>query len=246
MREEIFEAQGLFHGSSAPALETVLRRLTGVHHVEASAVSQTVTVGYDEAAVSPADIRQAIEQCGYHCGGQSLPRHLCAPPPAPASGEPNGHGAHAGHAAHAAAPAATGSSQVDQMAHMEMRARAGASDAIRALLDLAPLKATVIRAGQQVEVATAEVLIDDIVLIRPGDKLPVDGVVTEGASNVDESMITGESVPVSKKPGDTVIGATINKTGTFRFRATRVGDDTALAQIVKEEECDETPTLVER
>lgn len=116
---------------------------------------------------------------------------------------------------------------------MEMRARAGASDAIRALLDLAPPKATVIRDGQAVEVPTAEVVVDDVVLIRPGDKIPVDGVVTEGESSVDESMITGESVPVKKQPGDSVIGATINKTGTFRFRATKVGADTALAQIVK-------------
>lgn len=116
---------------------------------------------------------------------------------------------------------------------MEMRARAGASDAIRALLDLAPPKATVIRNGQPVEVPTSDVLLDDIVLIRPGDKIPVDGVVTEGESSVDESMITGESVPVKKSVGDSVIGATINKTGTFRFRATKVGADTALAQIVK-------------
>ena len=116
---------------------------------------------------------------------------------------------------------------------MEMRARAGASDAIRALLDLAPPKATVIRNGETVEVPTSEVVVDDIVLIRPGDKIPVDGAVTEGDSSVDESMITGESVPVKKQVGDKVIGATINKTGTFRFRATKVGADTALAQIVK-------------
>jgi Cu2+-exporting ATPase len=116
---------------------------------------------------------------------------------------------------------------------MEMRARAGASDAIRALLDLAPPKATVIRDGQPVEVPTSEVLVDDIVLIRPGDKIPVDGAVIEGESSVDESMITGESVPVKKQVDDKVIGATINKTGTFRFRATKVGADTALAQIVK-------------
>jgi Cu2+-exporting ATPase len=116
---------------------------------------------------------------------------------------------------------------------MEMRARAGASDAIRALLDLTPPKATVIRGGQPIEIPTSEVALNDIVLIRPGDKLPVDGVVTEGESSVDESMITGESVPVKKEPGSTVIGATINKTGTFRFQATKVGADTALAQIVK-------------
>jgi len=116
---------------------------------------------------------------------------------------------------------------------MEMRARAGASQAIQALMNLAPPKATVIRNGQPVEVSTAEIVVDDIVMIRPGDKLAVDGVVTEGESSVDESMITGESLPVKKTEGDKVIGATINKTGTFRFRATNVGADTALAQIVK-------------
>ncbi len=116
---------------------------------------------------------------------------------------------------------------------MEMRARSGASDAIRALLDLTPPKATVIRGGQMIEIPTAEVVIDDIVLIRPGDKVPVDGEVIEGESSVDESMITGESVPVKKTSGSTVIGATINKTGTFRFKATKIGADTTLSQIVK-------------
>jgi Cu2+-exporting ATPase len=116
---------------------------------------------------------------------------------------------------------------------LEMRARSGASDAIKALLDLTPPKATVIRDGEPIEVATSEVLLDDIVLIRPGDKVPVDGVVIEGASSIDESMITGESVPVDKTVGSSVIGASINKTGTFRFKATKVGADTALAQIVK-------------
>ncbi|GAB4430387.1 MAG: heavy metal translocating P-type ATPase [Chloroflexi bacterium OHK40] len=362
MREDIFQAQGLLHGSSAPALEIALRRVAGIHHVEASAVSQTVTVGYDETVVERNVIKQTIERCGYHCRGESLPRHLVAAPTASPPGSTLDQAA--AHTVHTATPAGAGHDQVDQMAHemghgggmtmdamvrdmrnrfwvtfilgilvtlysplatdvfslrlpvpfglplnlllfilatpavlwggqmffvgayralknrtldmsvlvalsvgagylfsvgatfvfesevfyeaavvllafvlfghwMEMRARAGASDAIRALLDLAPPKATVIRNGEQVEVATAEVLIDDIVLIRPGDKVPVDGLVTEGESNVDESMITGESVPVSKKPGDSVIGATINKTGTFRFRATRVGADTALAQIVK-------------
>ncbi|MBX9864955.1 MAG: heavy metal translocating P-type ATPase [Hyphomicrobium sp.] len=116
---------------------------------------------------------------------------------------------------------------------LEMRARAGASAAIRALLDLAPPKANVFRGGREVEVPTAEVAVDDIVVIRPGNKIPVDGKVIEGRSTVDESMLTGESMPVDKKPGDTVIGATINKSGTFRYTATKVGADTALAQIVK-------------
>lgn len=116
---------------------------------------------------------------------------------------------------------------------LEMRARAGASAAIRALLDLAPPMATVIRDGQEAEVPTSEVLEGETVVIRPGNKIPVDGEVIEGTSLVDESMLTGESMPVNKAVGDTVIGATINKSGTFRYRATKVGADTALAQIVK-------------
>ena len=116
---------------------------------------------------------------------------------------------------------------------LEMRARAGASDAIRSLMDLAPPKAMVLRDGQELEVPTAKVLKDDVVVIRPGNKIPVDGEVVEGESQVDESMLTGESMPVAKKPGDMVIGATINKSGSFKYRATKVGADTALAQIVK-------------
>lgn len=116
---------------------------------------------------------------------------------------------------------------------LEMRARAGASAAIRALLDLAPPMATVLRDGKEVEVATADVALGDIVVLRPGNKLPVDGEVIEGESTIDESMLTGESMPVTKKIGDTVIGATINKSGTLRYRSTKVGADTALAQIVK-------------
>lgn len=116
---------------------------------------------------------------------------------------------------------------------LEMRARAGASQAMKALLNLAPAMATVIRDSKEVEVPTSEVAINDIVVVRPGQKIAVDGEVTEGTSDIDESMLTGESMPVKKAVGDTVIGATMNKTGTFRYRATKVGADTALAQIVK-------------
>jgi len=116
---------------------------------------------------------------------------------------------------------------------LEMRARAGASEAIRKLMDLAPPMATVLREGREIELPTAEVLVGDTVILRPGSKTPVDGEVLEGASEVDESMLTGESMPVSKKPGDIVIGATINRSGSLRYRATKVGADTALAQIVK-------------
>ena len=116
---------------------------------------------------------------------------------------------------------------------LEMRARAGASDAIRALMDLAPPMATVVRAGVETKVPTSEVRAGETVVIKPGDKIPVDGEVLEGRSQVDESMLTGESMPVKKVVGDAVIGATINKSGSFRYQATKVGADTALAQIVK-------------
>jgi Cu2+-exporting ATPase len=114
----------------------------------------------------------------------------------------------------------------------EMRARGGASDAIRALLDLAPPKAVVLRDGEPVEVPTAEVAVGDRLVIRPGAKVPVDAEATEGESEVDESTVTGESLPVHKEPGDALVGATINKNGTLRARATAIGADTALAQIV--------------
>jgi len=116
---------------------------------------------------------------------------------------------------------------------LEMRARAGASSAIKALMNLTPAKASVIRDGAEIEVPTAEVVAGEIVVIRPGAKIPVDGTVETGESLVDESMLTGESMPVQKVPGAAVIGATINKSGSFRYKATKVGADSALAQIVK-------------
>ena len=114
----------------------------------------------------------------------------------------------------------------------EMRARGGANDAIRTLLELAPPMAVVIRDGEPVEVPTAEVKVGDLLLIRPGAKIPVDGTVIEGESEIDESMVTGESLPVAKAIDSQVIGASVNTTGTLRVRATKVGSDTALAQIV--------------
>jgi P-type Cu2+ transporter len=114
-----------------------------------------------------------------------------------------------------------------------MRARGGANDAIRTLLELAPPMAVVLRDGEPVEIPTAEVVVGDLLLIRPGAKIPVDGTVEDGHSEVDESMVTGESLPVTKDPGSAVIGASINTTGTLRVRATKVGSDTVLAQIVE-------------
>jgi Cu2+-exporting ATPase len=114
----------------------------------------------------------------------------------------------------------------------EMRARGGANDAIRTLLELAPSVALVLKGGEAVEVPTGDVRVGDLLLVRPGSKIPVDAVVEEGESEAHESMVTGESMPVPKSPGAEVIGASINTTGTLRARATKVGADTALAQIV--------------
>ncbi len=116
---------------------------------------------------------------------------------------------------------------------LEVRAKGRTSEAIRKLLDLQARTARVVRDGREIDIPVEEVEAGDIVVVRPGEKVPVDGVVLEGNSAVDESMVTGESIPVGKGPGDEVIGATINKAGSFRFRATKVGKDTALAQIVK-------------
>jgi len=116
---------------------------------------------------------------------------------------------------------------------LESRAKGQTSEAIKKLIGLRPKTATVVRDGAVKDIAIEEVLTGDILLVRPGDKVPVDGTLTEGYSTIDESMITGESMPVEKKTGDTVTGATINKTGSFQFRATRVGKDTVLSQIIR-------------
>jgi len=116
---------------------------------------------------------------------------------------------------------------------LEAKAKAGTGEAIRALIGLQARTARVERAGLTVEIPVEDVAVGDVVLVRPGEKIPVDGEVLDGSSSVDESMVTGESIPVSKRPGDEVIGATVNQTGAFRMRACRVGRDTVLAQIVK-------------
>jgi Cu2+-exporting ATPase len=356
---------GLVSALSARGVEKQLSKLTGVKKAEVNYVAGSATVVYDETAIDLKAIKGRVHECGYHCAGERMPKHVCVPEDPPAA--TIAMAPHAAHVDDAHEPAQAHAEhavpgKTDAMAHemghggsmdmqamvrdmrnrfwvcliftipifiyspmgglftppappfgldlnrwlfilatvaiiwpswpffvaawralkngvlnmavlvvlsvgtgylfslgatflfpgvqffeavavllvfillghwLEMRARAGASDAIRSLMDLAPPKASVLRDGQELEVPTAEVLKDDVVVIRPGNKIPVDGEVLEGESQVDESMLTGESMPVEKKPGDTVIGATINKSGSFRYRATKVGADTALAQIVK-------------
>jgi P-type Cu2+ transporter len=403
----VLHTGGLQFASEKAVLEKALSSRPGVLSVEANAVAQTATVRYDPQRTNVAQLRQWVEECGYHCAGKSVPAHVCspleeeegakaepalAPDLATAGGAtaatPRGEGGRAGHAG-AAAPDGHEGPAMDSMANsvtvaaeepthaehqdmvmapseamghggqagmsmaamvrdmrnrflvavllsipillwsqigrkvlgfevpapfglrddvfqlilslpvifysawiffdgavralrhrtldmmvlvavgvgsgwlyslvitirgggdvfyeastvlasfvllghwFEMRARGGANDAIRTLLDLAPALATVIRNGEPVELATAEVVVGDLLLIKPGSKIPVDGVVEDGESEVDESMVTGESMPVTKGPGAELIGGSINKNGRLRARARRVGSDTALAQIVK-------------
>ena len=117
--------------------------------------------------------------------------------------------------------------------YMEEIIKKRSSAAVRKLLDLKPATAHVIRDGQEMEVPAESVMVDEVVVVRPGEKIPTDGVVLEGSSSVDESMLTGESMPVEKTTGSAVIGGTLNRTGLFRFKTTRVGAETALAQIIK-------------
>jgi len=116
---------------------------------------------------------------------------------------------------------------------MEMKSRRGTTDALQALFALVPPQARIIRNGKEEIIATSEVKINDILILKPGDKIPVDGEIIEGETAIDESLVTGESIPVAKKIGDKVIGGSINQSGSVKFKAVKIGKDTALAQIVK-------------
>src|SRR6516225_5829032 len=360
MKTATLDVGGMLSSLDYQAVEKQLGWIPGVQRATASVASNSATVEYDETVTGVAALKAKINECGFHCTGQIMPKHVCEPRPIDEHGRHIGHTAHEPAAARAAATAAVPMSHdmAHEMGHgagmdmqamvrdmrnrfwislaftvpifiyspmgnmftppappfglslnvwlfflasaailypvwpflvaamralrngilnmavlvvlsvgtgylfsvgatfffegeqfyeaaavllvfillghwLEMRARAGASEAIRALLDLAPPMAMVLRDGREAEIPTAEVLAGDTVVIRPGNKIPVDGTVIDGISQVDESMLTGESMPVEKGPGATVIGATINKSGTFRYTATKVGADTALAQIVK-------------
>ena len=116
---------------------------------------------------------------------------------------------------------------------LETKTKERASDAVRKLLDLQPKMAKVIRDGTEVDVPIEQIQEGDVIVVRPGERIPTDGILIEGFSSVDESAITGESVPVDKKKGDEVIGATINKSGLLKVKATKVGQDTVLSQIIR-------------
>ncbi|MEQ2467048.1 heavy metal translocating P-type ATPase [Niallia hominis] len=117
--------------------------------------------------------------------------------------------------------------------YLETLTKGKTSEAIKKLMGLAPKTAIVLRNNQEVEISIDEVVVDDIIIVKPGEKMPVDGIVVEGTTAVDESMLTGESIPVEKNVGDSIIGASINKNGTIQYKATKVGKDTALSQIIK-------------
>ncbi len=357
----VLDVRPIWRGSETAGLEAALGRRPGVREVSANPVAQTATVIFDPAETSPEDLGRWVTECGYHCGGRSVPAHVCDPAlsvvrtgqtPQGAGPDTSPHAGHAqaapsspeevmGHGGHGGMSMAemvtamrnrflvaavfavpillwspigrdvlgvsvgvpfglredvwglvlslpvvfycssiffsgalralrartldmmvlvavaigagwlyslvvtlTGGGEVFYEAvavlaafvllghWFEMRARGGANAAIRTLLDLAPPHALVVRGSETVEVPTSEIVVGDLLLVRPGAKIAVDGLVEEGESDLDESMVTGESLPVHKAPGDLVIGATINRNGTLRVRATKVGADTALAQIV--------------
>src|SRR3989339_579780 len=117
--------------------------------------------------------------------------------------------------------------------YLEAVTKGKTSEAIRKLLSLQAKTAVVVRNGKEIKIPIEDVGVGDIVIVKPGEKIPVDGIVIDGHSSVDESMLTGESIPVEKTKGDKVIGATINKTGSFKFKATKVGKDTVLAHIIR-------------
>ncbi len=357
-RTVVLEVEGLQWATQKSSVEAVLGRRPGVVAVAANAVGQTATVTFDPTLTSTRELAGWVRDCGYHCLGESVPDHVCAPVVAADtshaghSGHAGGHGApeehvtspaavmgHGGHAAMSmaamvtdmrnrflvaavfgvlitlwsrigrevfgfsvAAPfglrddvfqlllslpvifysaqifftgayralrartldmmvlvavaigagwvysvgvSVTGGGDVFYEAAIilaafvllghwfEMRARGGASEAVRALLQLAPPTALVLRGGEPVQVPTGEVVVGDLLLVRPGAKIAADGVVADGETDLDESMVTGESLPVHKVAGDEVVGGTLNINGTLRVRTTKVGADTALAQIVK-------------
>ena len=117
--------------------------------------------------------------------------------------------------------------------YLETRSKGKTTDAINKLIDLSPKTATVIRQGEEIKIVTEEIIVGDIVVVKPGERIPVDGEIIEGSSYVDQSAITGESIPIKKEVGDKVISATINKSGSFKFKAEKVGEDTTLAQIIQ-------------
>jgi P-type Cu2+ transporter len=353
----VLDVRGMLRASEKSVVEARLSRLSGVLGVEANPVAQTATVVYELGATSVAALTSFVNDCGFHCAGQSVPAHVCDPHAERPDATASGHGGHAGHppagghdqaGGHHDAGGHGGRDMAGMVADMrnrflvaavfsipillwspigrdvlsfsaaspfglrddvwqlllslpvigysagifftgawralrartldmmvlvavaigagwlysvgvtltgggdvfyeaatvlaafvllghwfEMRARGGANDAIRTLLDLAPPRAVVLRGDHPVEVPTAEIVVGDLLLVRPGSKIPVDGTVEAGESEVDESMVTGESLPVHKQPGSPVIGATINRDGTLRVQARKIGSDTALAQIVQ-------------
>ncbi len=117
--------------------------------------------------------------------------------------------------------------------YFEAKAKAGTSEAIKKLIGMQAKTARVLRGGKEIDIPIEEVAIGDVIRVRPGEKIPVDGEILEGESSIDESMLTGESIPVDKAKGDNVVGATLNKTGTFTYRAKKIGQDTVLSQIIK-------------
>src|SRR3989344_5807395 len=215
-----FDIKGMHCASCVGLIEKAVGKLDGVTSCNVNLATNKATVSFDPQKVSDQKITLAVESVGYKVVQES----------------------------HSAT--ASRDKELDQLRKkvivslglggvvvvgrfLEARAKAGTSEAIKKLIGLQAKTARVIRNGKEVDILISDVAVGDVIRVRPGEKIPVDGVILEGESSIDESMVTGESMPVDKTKGDSVVGATINKTGTFTFRALKVGKDTLLSQIIK-------------
>src|SRR5256886_2067014 len=245
-----FTVEQLHYAASVLPLEQALARVKGVIRAAANQATETVTVDYVPGVTTGEELERAVERAGFRVAApiaaeDPLERERLAR--AREIRTLTWKLALAGVATFATDVFAAAGLPADVYYEavcaiialillgrlLEARARGRTSAAIRHLAGLRAKAAHVVREGREVEIPVEEVVPGDLVIVKPGEKMPVDGVVTEGASAVDESMLTGEPLPVAKKIGDEVIGATVNRSGSVTFRATRVGKDTALGQIIQ-------------
>src|SRR5438046_2914991 len=232
-----FAVDQLHYASSVAPLEQALRRVPGVVRAAANQATETVTVDYVLGAATAEDLEHAVAAAGFQvaepiAAEDPLERERLARRRAIRTLA--GTSAAAGREADVYYESVCAIIALILLGRLlEARAKGRRSQAIRRLAGLRAKTAHVARDGREAEVAVEALVPGDLVIVKPGERIAVDGVVTEGASAVDESMLTGEPMPVAKRIGDEVIGATLNTTGSITFRATRVGKDSALGQIVQ-------------
>src|SRR5438876_820685 len=235
-----FTVEQLHYAPSVAPLEQALRGVPGVIRVAANQATETVTVDYIPGTATAEALEQAVERAGLRVAAPIAAEDPLERERLAREREVRALTWQFALAAAAARPPDVYYEAVSAIIALillgrllEARAKGRTSEAIRRLAGLRPRAAHVVRDGKETDIAVEAVVPGDLVIVKPGEKIPVDGIVTEGASAVNESMLTGEPMPVAKKIGDEVIGATLNTTGSVTFRATRVGKDAALGQIVQ-------------